>query len=425
VYNQEGWLKSAAKELDYEAPATGRGSATGNNNEPVFSGPPSLYAVIVGTSNYVGDKLDLKFADKDASYFTQAMRVAAPNVFGERVSITLLNTDAKDKTRQDTASKTTIKKAFENIAAKAKAQDVLLVYFAGHGVNYGVAEKADFYYLTKDIASEDLSASDIREKRAISGTEITEWIKKIPALKQVLIFDVCHAGDIVKKLAAGRRDLPSAQIRALDRMKDRTGMFILTGSAADKVSYESTSYGQGLLTYSLLQGMSGLSHPNDENVDVLKLFQYAFEKVPVLAKGIGGVQKPILNIPGNASGFDIGAVKDSKSIPLALEKPVFIAPRMRDVDDGDELNLNETIDAYLSQIAVEGAQASLIYWNINSYENGYSIRGGYDYQGDAVKVKGSLYLGKTLKGKFEVTGKKNDVPGLTEAIMEKAMALIK
>ncbi|MCB0552402.1 MAG: hypothetical protein KDD02_02535, partial [Phaeodactylibacter sp.] len=68
--------------------------------------------------------------------------------------------------------------------------------------------------------------------------------------------------------------------RALDRMKDRTGMFVLAGSAADKVSYEASQYGQGLLTYSILQGMSGFKLREDKYVDVALLFEYARDEVP-------------------------------------------------------------------------------------------------------------------------------------------------
>lgn len=42
-------------------------------------------------------------------------------------------------------------------------------------------------------------------------------------------------------------------------MKDRTGTHVITGCAADAVSYEASRFGQGLLTYSLLEGMKGAS----------------------------------------------------------------------------------------------------------------------------------------------------------------------
>jgi WD40 repeat protein len=425
VYNQAGWLKSSALELDYQPPATARGTQNAGNNEPVLKGNPRFFAVVVGTSNYAGEKLDLKFADKDATCFTQALRAASPKVFGDNVFVTLLNTDANDKNRQDVSSKTTIKKAFADIAAKAQAQDILVVYFSGHGVNYGAAESGQFYYLTKDIASEILSDPEIRNNYAISSSELTDWIKAIPALKQVMILDACNSGKIVEDLA-GRKDLNSSQIRALDRMKDRTGMFILTGSAADVVSYEAGQYGQGLLTYSLLQGMSGLALTDDKRVDVMTLFQYSRDHVPDLAKGIGGIQTPILAFPANGASFDIGIVDAQVKIPLAQVKPVFIRNVFQDEDTFDDvLGLTTALASYFQEITTRGAQADLIYVDVSEYENAYSMKGRYKVTGDAVEVRTRLFKGKTAVGQeFKVNGKKSDMPGLVEAILEKGMSII-
>src|SRR5207249_9058693 len=103
----------------------------------------------------------------------------------------------------------------------------------------------------------------------------------------------CAAGAAVQSLIA-KRDLPSDQIRAIERLKDRTGFFVLMGSAADAVSYEASRYGQGLLTYSLLQGMRGAKLREGEYADVSSLFGYAQDTVPEMAKNIGGLQRPLL-----------------------------------------------------------------------------------------------------------------------------------
>ena len=424
VYNSAGWLKSQALELGYTPPAVAS-PGTGSTGGPAKRKKPSLYAVVVGTSNYAGENLDLQFADHDATSFSQALRAVAPKVFGDQVYITLLNTDEQDKTRQGISSKTTIRQAFADIATKAQSQDVLLIYGSGHGVNYGTAENSQFYYLTKDIASENLSDPEIRQNYAISTTDFTEWVNSIAALKQVLILDACNSGKLVDDLAAGRKDLSSSQVRALDRMKDRTGMFILTGSAADKVSYEASEYGQGLLTYTLLEAMDGLALRDGKFVDVTTLFQHARDRVPELAKGIGGIQTPVIAFPATGASFDIGIKDASVKIPVAEVKPVFIRSNFQDENAGDELELVKALEEHFRKITSKGAQAELIYSDVNEYDNGYSIRGGYAYNGDAVELKGSLFKGKTLQGKFQVSGKKDDVPGLVAAIMGKVKEMKK
>ncbi|MBL7826747.1 MAG: caspase family protein, partial [Saprospiraceae bacterium] len=425
VYNSDNWLKGPNYELAYTPPPTARGTGTGGT-EPTLGAKPSLYAVVVGTANYAGEKLDLKFADRDAIAFSQAVKAAGKKVFNDRVNVTLLHTDANDPSRQDISSKTAIQTAFATYAAKAKPQDVLVVYFSGHGVNYGAAEQSLFYYLTKDVASEDLKDPEIRKNYAISSLEITDWVKSIAALKQVMIIDACNSGKIVEDFAGTRKELNASQIRALDRMKDRTGMFILTGSAADKVSYEAGQYGQGLLTYSLLQGMSGMALTEDKRVDVMTLFQYSRDRVPVLAKGIGGVQTPVLAFPTSGASFDIGIVDKEVKIPLPAEKPVFVRNNFTDeatFDDG--LGVTDAIENYLREVTIQGAQAPLIFVDVKEYEQAFSLKGRYTVQGDQVQLTGKLYKGKTAIADVKQTGNKNDLRELAAAILEQVSAKLK
>lgn len=424
VFNSDGWLKSPALEIDFTPPAP-KAPPTSRNKGMLLRKKPSLYAVIIGTSKYANDKLTLQFADHDASSFSQALRAAAAKVFDDRVYVTLLNTDDRDSTRQALSSKTNIRQVFEDIAAKAQSQDVLVIYCSGHGVSYGEAEKSQFYYLTKDITSENLSMPEIRKNFAISSTEITEWVKSVPALKQVLIIDACHSGKLVEDVAAGRKDLSSSQIHALDRMKDRTGMFILTGSAADKVSYEASEYGQGLLTYSILQGMKILGSTDDHRIDVMSLFQYSRDKVPELAKGIGGIQTPVLASPPGGS-FDIGIVDKDVKIPIAEKKPVFSRSVFQEeASFYDVLELTPALAERFRRMTARGAQADLIYVDVPKYENAYSINGLYTISGDDVVVRGSLIKDKASKGTFQVTGKKDDVPALVDQIIEEVSTKIK
>jgi WD40 repeat protein len=430
AYDAKGWLKSAPLELDYDPPTAARGSSSGSISNPFAAKQPSLYAIVVGTADYAGDLLDLTFADLDAAYFSQALRAAAPKVFGEqRVEVVLLNTDAKSTERQGISNKASIRKAFTDIAAKAQAQDVLVIYFSGHGLNYGTAENSQFYYLTKDIANENLRDEGLRKNYAISSSELTEWINAIPALKQVMIIDACNAGKIVEDLSIASRSLSSAQIRALDRMKDRTGMFILTGSAADKVSYEARQYGQGLLTFSLLEGISGLALAEDNRVDVMKLFQYARDRVPELSPDIKGIQTPMLAFPVGGASFDIGIVDASvrKKIPVAQIKPVFVRNVFLDIDESDDvLELGQALNDYFRGFTVKGSQAELIFVDVPDYENAYSIRGTYTMKGDEVQVRGRLRKGKERVGdEFTVMGKKDDVRGLVNAIMAQVDGVLK
>jgi hypothetical protein len=208
-------------------------------------------------------------------------------------------------------------------------------------------------------------------------------------------------------------------------MKDRTGTFILTGSASNKVSYEASQFGQGLLTYSLLQGMSGLALKADKAVDVMTLFQYARDKVPELAKSVGGIQTPQLSFPDHGASFDIGLVNENVKILVAEVKPVFIRNNFQEESSFDDvLGLNEALATYFQGLSVKGAQAEIVYVDVNAYDNAFSMKGRYSINGEEVKVSGKLYKGKTVLGDFVSTGKKSDLNALMLDMVDKALALI-
>lgn len=155
----------------------------------------------------------------------------------------------------------------------------------------------------------------------------------------MLILDVCAVGKGADRMLLAARDVPGSQIRALDNLQHHTCLYVLAGSAANAVSYESTVYGQGLLTYALLKGMKGAALRRDGAdafIDVEKLLGYAVREVPQLAKGIGGIQEPFYRggaAQGEASrSFDVGRVTEAvrQQIHIAEPKPVLLVKGYQD-----------------------------------------------------------------------------------------------
>jgi len=350
---------------------------------------PRLFIVASGISDYTGDDIDLKYAAKDAEDMARALEIGAERLFGAEKTFTWLLTTNPDKSSIQ-PTRANIIKTFEEIAQKAKSTDILVLYFSGHGINWG-GQDGDFYYLTKDAYTAQASAYNdpaIRELSTISSNDMVEYIKKIPALKQVLIIDACASGKMVENLVT-QRNISSSTLRALDRMKDRTGMHIITGCTADAVSYEASRYGQGILTYSLLEGIKGTALRDERFVDVNLLYQYARERVPELAEGIGGIQKPEVFSPYGAESFDIGEVNstDKENIPLARIKPVFVRSVFQDEEEfEDVLGLSAIIDDMLNEISQKGTGKSLIFVNARQFPESYKLSGIYSQQDNMINL---------------------------------------
>lgn len=413
AYNEEGWLKSSAIDLQYQttlAQSKGSGNSTTEWNGSL---DPKLYVISIGTSNYTGTQLDLQYADQDATMMAHALQLVGTALFtnGDSLEVHCLSTAMAEANGLEGTSihwqfaeKENIKATFELIKKKAKAEDVVVVYLSGHGVTQGGTDQTQFYYLTQGIASEDdLGDPATLKAYTISSEELTKWINDIPALKQVLIIDACNSGQIVENLTSGNKAkaLNASQIRALDRMKDRTGMFVLAGSASDKVSYEAGEYGQGLLTYALLQGMLGVAARKDEEgkevIDVMNLFQYARDQVPVLAASINGIQTPMLGFPNKGASFDIGILDETAktNIPIGNKKPVVVKSNFINIKTlKDDLKLEERLEQAFRQETEKGKNADLIYVDVSAYPGAAYLGGYYQQNKNKISITVKLFQGE-------------------------------
>jgi WD40 repeat protein/uncharacterized caspase-like protein len=408
AYNGGNWLRSQAYELPFNLTGA-RGEATAGNESAApsdcKSAHPNLYLIVVGTSKYLDATKNLAFPDHDAQAMANALSSAGKAMFGEsHVHLKLLSTAGNGV---ELSSKDNIKKVFNEFARLATPCDALVVYFSGHGITWGSdGVKSNFYYLTKDISSERLRDDAVRKAYAISDVELEEWLNNIHAQKQVLIIDACNSGKAAANLMnIGQKELNSTQAFAMGILNDRTGAMIITGSLADMVSFEASKYGQGLLTYSLLRGMTGPGLKDGRMVDVMTLFQHARDEVPKLAESIKQKQTPVIASEGDS--FPIGIKDATVSIPIAEEKPVFIQSKFFEVGYfGDTLGgigLGKYLDQYFFDQRIKGPAAKFVFYDIPNLDDGYAVRGSYTTQGGQVILNGNLFKGeKTVGAPFEI-----------------------
>lgn len=366
---------------------------------------PKIYAIVIGTSDYADDEMDLKYAAKDAEDFASALKISSSNLIGgQNIKMSVLTTN---QSQDKWPTKDNIKAAFNTFANEAKARDYLIVYMAGHGVNSG-GENGDFYYLTCTAEDGKVFNQEVREKHAVSSYEFTEYIKSVPALNQVMIVDACHSGTLTSAFGKKKpsKNMDAAEVKAYERMKDRTGIFLLAGSAADAVSYETTLYGQGLLTYALLFGMKGAALHEGEYIDVLDLFQYAAKRVPQLAEDIGGIQRPEVRVPIEAESFNIGKMTDSDkaNIKLVQPKPVFVHTRFQEQNNFfDVLKLGKALDSRLNKVS-KGDDAPILFMDKNHFSGALQVKGRYERKGQLTVVTVKVFEDDRLKTEFKVDG---------------------
>lgn len=413
----------------------GQSTTVDKTNETFIQ--PNIYAVMVGVSDYKGEDLDLQFAAKDAGDISKILSVASRK---------LLNTDGKEhvflydlttnENRYLLPEKISIKKTFEEIGKKATANDILLVFFAGHGT-MGGKEKPQFYFLTADASNS--SSVDAIAEVGISTAELTEWIKpsNIKAQKRVLIFDACNSGQIINDFVklgeskqgyvAARDDEKAQQIKAIEKLNNQSGLIILAASASDQSAYEMGRYSQGILTYSLLRTIKQQADILEQGkyLDVVSWLNATKKMVTELAGETGARQEPQLNSNNN---FTIGLVDDQvrSAIQLAGEKPLFARSNFQNADTKiDNLKVRSLIDKAIQNASSQKLHSPIAFSDRYEGPDTYSLNGDYKITGDEIAVSVLVVKGGAeVLHKFETKGNKAELATLCESIVNKMVEWI-
>ena len=359
---------------------------------------PNLFIVATGASDYKGTALDLRYAAKDARDFAKALETAGTQWLGKDHVHTYLFTSDSDDTTGSPVSKDNIRHAVEDIKSQAKSTDIVVVFFSGHGT---AGKDKDYRYLPADLDSADPSSQYFRD-HAISGEELSDWLRTIPASKQAVVLDTCASGEFMPDKEGG--DQGADIRRSWERMKDRTGVFFLAGCSGDAVSYESSRYNQGLLTYSLLKALKSddkvwrkdPSTSKDPFLDVQAWFRSAEDEVPRLAESIKGVQKPEFKSGDKARTFDVGQLTDVQRSQIQLSQPLPILLAPSNVKDADTASGRDTLQLKSKLVSLMSAQSSrgrgngFSFWQSEAQVGAFTYNVDYKKSGETVSA--TVYL---------------------------------
>lgn len=238
------------------------------------------YAVVVGVSRYqfAGPGLpNLQYADRDASDFRDFLTSADGGNFPRDNIKFLLNEDA---TSQNVLS------ALRTFLTKPRPQDVVIVYFAGHG-SPDPNDPRNLYLLTYDTKPDDMGGT------AIPMTELPKIVSEVvKARRTILIADTCHSSGITgRRGSAGSNNLVNEYMRAISSTGQRA---VITASDVGEKSQEDSRWGggHGVFTYFLLSGLKGEADINhDGTVTTGELFQFVQREV---RKATGNQQTPLV-----------------------------------------------------------------------------------------------------------------------------------
>lgn len=238
----------------------------------VIPGEPHLYILSIGTDQYKDSSINLKYAAKDADEITEKLKVQAATLYRPQNIHYELLTDTR-------ATKTNITNKIKELSKVIKPQDSFVLFVAGHGALI----QNQYYMITHDY-------NGIADANSmINSNEIVDMSKNIRSLSQLLIFDTCHAGG-VDYIISGLYD------SRMSVLAKKMGLHIYA-SASDKQTAIDGYKGNGLFSYSLLEGLKNNKRAdvnNDGRVSLVELGSYSKQTTVTLSEEIGHRQTPLI-----------------------------------------------------------------------------------------------------------------------------------
>ena len=254
-----------------------------------------LYMLVIGIDKYKNPKYNLNYAIADASAFKKQVEAGSQTIFGKTEAVFLTDNQA---TKQEIAN------AFNTLKTKAKANDVFIFYYAGHGV-MSEDQKSEFYIVPHDV-TQLYGNNGLLKEKGISAKELQDFSRELEARKQLFIFDACQSGGMVEHLASRG----AAEEKAIAQLARSTGTYWLAASNSEQFATEFATLGHGLFTYTILQALKGDADGSnkDKKITVKEISAYLNDKVPELSeKYKGSAQYP--NSYGYGQDFPVVIVK--------------------------------------------------------------------------------------------------------------------
>ncbi len=232
------------------------------------------WAVVIGVSSYADSRIpSLRYAAADAKAFYDWLVSGAGGRYAPSHVRLLLN---------ESATAANIKESLFSWLKQAIEEDVVVIYFSGHGSPDSPDTPQNLYLLPHDSRYD-----------AISSTGFPMWdvetaLKRFVKAKRVVVLaDACHSGGVGAGFDMARRAVGDQQpnriaagLQGLASVGD--GIVVISASDDRQLSVESAKFGggHGVFTHYLLEGLKGAADYNkDGTVTLGELIPYLSENV--------------------------------------------------------------------------------------------------------------------------------------------------
>lgn len=364
------------------------------------------WALVIGVDKYTDPQISpLKGSDNDARMISDALvRFAG----FPRDQVILLSTD-QPLERQPT--RVNILRRLSNLNSTVPKDGLLLVSFAGHGMERG----GQAFLLPSDAQISDQIS--FLEETAISMNRVKERIKETGVGQVVLLLDACRNDP------GGRADAPNALSNAYTnafsfdvRNREVQAFATVYATGIGQRAYEYTEKKQGYFSWAVVEGLKGGAANDKGEITLSQLVKYVQDTVPKrIAIDLGSTkqQKPFAVIEGYRADELVVAVTNSASMasnnstpnvnvvdPAAIELSYWDTIKNSNNPDDFKAYLEKYPDGQFASLAKSrslavrpggnagtGDSMEMLYWNAIK-----DSRNPSDFRSYVTKFPGGLFV---------------------------------
>ena len=220
----------------------------------------SKFALIIANTEYTDPGLaQLTAPGKDAKEFGRVLDSPEIGAFND---VTILFNENASKAKE----------MIDRFFSAKKPDDLLVLYFSGHGVR---DEYGSLYLAVKNTSRDYLRST------AIESDFITKAMDQSRSKRQVLILDCCNSG----AFAQGSKGATGVSIGTASAFEGTGyGRVVLTASDSTQFAWEGDQVmgetENSLFTHFLVKGLEGdADSDGDGRITIDELYDYAYEKI--------------------------------------------------------------------------------------------------------------------------------------------------
>lgn len=252
---------------------------------PQASGQIQRWALVIGVSDYEDTRIpDLRYAERDAKAVYHWLIAPGGGAYASSRVKLLLGPEATLRGMRE---------AMFDWLKQPQPEDMVFIYFAGHGSPDSPDEEDNLFLLPYDANYAKIGAT------GLPMWEFKNSLKRMVRAKRVVIMaDACHSGGMGSEFDIGRRGLdvkPKVNQAFAEISKAGQGIAVFTASDNSQLTQEAVKWGggHGVFTWAVLKGLQGQADYNgDGKVTLGELIPYVSQTV---REQTGGAQAPTVS----------------------------------------------------------------------------------------------------------------------------------